>query len=168
MLSKGSVAFRGCGHLEARTACRSETHMPLVLILGQTPRQGHNDPRVKRSWDTRCPKGETIQRAVQILLLSVFLWGAGLSPAMASRTSIPIDVPGSSGTGARGINDTGQIVGVFFDASNTQHGFLLSGGSFTTIDVPGSSFTAAAGINDTGQIVLEFSSMPAIHSMGFC
>lgn len=38
LLSKGSVAFRGCGHLEARTACRSETHMPLVLILGQSPR----------------------------------------------------------------------------------------------------------------------------------
>jgi len=37
LLSKGSVAFRGGGHLEARTACRSETHMPLVLILGQAP-----------------------------------------------------------------------------------------------------------------------------------
>ena len=40
LLSKGSGAFRGCGHLEARTACRSETHMPLVLILGQSPRGG--------------------------------------------------------------------------------------------------------------------------------
>jgi hypothetical protein len=37
LLSKGAVAFRGCSHLEARTACRSETHMPLVLILGQSP-----------------------------------------------------------------------------------------------------------------------------------
>ncbi len=38
LLSKGCAAFRGRGHLEARTACRSETNMPLVLILGQSPR----------------------------------------------------------------------------------------------------------------------------------
>ena len=37
LLSKGCAAFRGHGHLEARTACRSETNMPLVLILGQAP-----------------------------------------------------------------------------------------------------------------------------------
>ena len=45
LLSKGSVAFRGCGHLEARTACRSETHMPLVLILGQSPSGSAQDWR---------------------------------------------------------------------------------------------------------------------------
>ena len=39
-----------------------------------------------------------------------------------------IDVPGSSFTAALGINDTGQIVGIFLDASGTGHGFLLSGG----------------------------------------
>ena len=38
LLSKDCAAFHGRGHLEARTACRSETNMPLVLILGQTPR----------------------------------------------------------------------------------------------------------------------------------
>ena len=37
LLSKGCAAFRGRGHLEARTACRSEINMPLVLILGQSP-----------------------------------------------------------------------------------------------------------------------------------
>ena len=37
-LSKGWAACHGCGHLEARTACRSETNIPLVLILGQSPR----------------------------------------------------------------------------------------------------------------------------------
>ena len=49
LLSKGSVAFRGCGHLEARTACRSETHMPLVLILGQSPRLGCFDFRERNA-----------------------------------------------------------------------------------------------------------------------
>jgi hypothetical protein len=38
LLPKGCAACRGRGHLEARTACRSETNMPLVLILGQSPR----------------------------------------------------------------------------------------------------------------------------------
>jgi probable HAF family extracellular repeat protein len=33
------------------------------------------------------------------------------------------------------------------------HGFLLSGGTYTTLDVPGVTFTAATGINDAGQIV---------------
>jgi hypothetical protein len=40
LLSKGCAAFRGRGRLEARMACRSETNMPLVLILGQAPRRG--------------------------------------------------------------------------------------------------------------------------------
>jgi hypothetical protein len=37
LLSKGCAPFRGRGHREARTACRSETNIPLVLILGQSP-----------------------------------------------------------------------------------------------------------------------------------
>jgi hypothetical protein len=39
LLSKGWAAFRGRGHLEARTVRRSEPNMPLVLILGQAPRR---------------------------------------------------------------------------------------------------------------------------------
>ena len=38
LLSKGWAAFRGRGHLEARTVRRSEPNMPLVLILRQAPR----------------------------------------------------------------------------------------------------------------------------------
>ena len=36
-------------------------------------------------------------------------------------------------TRAFGINNSGLIVGSFVDASNHQHGFLLSGGSFITL-----------------------------------
>ena len=63
-----------------------------------------------------------------------------------------IDVPGASLTEGFGINDSGQIVGDFFDATGS-HGFLDTGGSFTTIDVPG-SVTQTRGINDSGQIVV--------------
>ena len=45
---------------------------------------------------------------------------------------------------AEGINDAGQIVGQFRDASNRLHGYLLSGGSFITLDDP-------AATNGTGK-----------------
>jgi hypothetical protein len=38
------------------------------------------------------------------------------------------------------INTSGQIVGYYFDGS-TNHGFLDSGGTYTTIDYPGSTAT---------------------------
>jgi hypothetical protein len=56
-----------------------------------------------------------------------------------------IDVSGALYTEAYGINDSGQIVGGFYDGPPflrgkpppTQiHGFVDTGGSFTTFDVP--------------------------------
>ncbi len=64
----------------------------------------------------------------------------------------PSRVKFRSTTEALGINNSGQIVGLFGDASGT-HGFLDAGGSFTTIDVSRTTGTAAFGINDSGQIV---------------
>jgi hypothetical protein len=47
----------------------------------------------------------------------------------------------------------GQIVGLFFDASGAGHGFLLSGGQYTTIDEPNAvGYTQALDINAAGQI----------------
>ena len=64
----------------------------------------------------------------------------------ASPPSMP---PGLSTTYAYGINDSGQIVGYFVDASGS-HGFVDTGGTFTTL--PG----IATGINNSGQIVGTF------------
>ena len=51
------------------------------------------------------------------------------------------------------INDLGQIVGYYDDASG-HHGFLYSGGIYTTIDDPlATGGTVATSINDLGQIV---------------
>jgi len=107
-----------------------------------------------------------MQRAVYRLLLSVFLWGAGLSTATADFTFTSIDVPGSFSTEALDINDTGQIVGYFQD-TNGAHGFLLSGGSFTSIDAPGSNLTFANSINNAGQIVGNFFDFSAFRGRGF-
>jgi uncharacterized membrane protein len=54
------------------------------------------------------------------------------------------------------INEEGQIVGGYMDASGTGHGFLLKAGKFTTIDFPGAVYTEALGINPRGHIVGEY------------
>ena len=67
----------------------------------------------------------------------------------------PISDPrATNGTFAYGINDAGQIAGVYGTASGNL-GFVDTGGVFTTISVPGASYTYAYGINDVGQIVGE-------------
>jgi probable HAF family extracellular repeat protein len=51
---------------------------------------------------------------------------------------------------ATGINDSGQVVGYYLQAT---HSFLLSDGSYTTLNVPNAQLTEAEGINNSGQIV---------------
>jgi uncharacterized membrane protein len=58
---------------------------------------------------------------------------------------------------ARGVNDSGQIVGSYY-ADGRYHGFLLSGGRYTTLDLPGSVNTLAFGINNAGQVVGRYDS----------
>ena len=62
-----------------------------------------------------------------------------------------IDFPGADRTEAFGINEAGQIVGHFFDATG-QHGFLKDGDNYVAFDV-GLDGTSALGINDVPQIV---------------
>lgn len=85
----------------------------------------------------------------------------------ASFTFVSIDVPNATFTLATGIGPSGDIVGIYGDASFNEHGFLLSHGSFTTIDVPGSLVgtsgilqTEANGINGAGDIVGDYFAPP--------
>jgi len=62
----------------------------------------------------------------------------------------------TNNTSAFDINDAGQIVGYYQDSRREAHGFLLSGGTYTTPDVSSANpafGTLAQGINDAGQIV---------------
>ncbi len=73
-------------------------------------------------------------------------------------TQIELPVDDVSGILVHGINDAGELVGVYTiegcDESNpAYHGFLLEDGSFTKIDVPNSTATVAFGINERGAIV---------------
>src|SRR5204863_10188271 len=75
----------------------------------------------------------------------------------------PLNTSGD-GTLASGINDTGQIVGTYADAGGV-HGFLLSGGSYSTLDAPlAQQHTPAQGINGTGQIVGIYFGHAGLHS----
>jgi probable HAF family extracellular repeat protein len=72
---------------------------------------------------------------------------------MPTYTYSTIDDPSGRNTQAFGINSTGQIVGQYF-SNMAVHGFLYSGGTYTTLDDPSANpITAATGINDAGQIV---------------
>jgi uncharacterized membrane protein len=84
----------------------------------------------------------------------------------AAYTFSPVDVPfaGVTETDANGVNNSGQIVGFYFDASGG-HAFLDSGGMFSTLVVPGSSFTSANGINNAGLIVGHYVDANGLHGL---
>lgn len=99
------------------------------------------------------------------LTLGAFLLPFSGRSAAQSFQFATIDVPCSAApptscpngvarqTVASGINPAGDIVGAFTDSVGRQHGFLLSGGQFTTIDFPGAVATSANGISPSGDIV---------------
>jgi hypothetical protein len=70
----------------------------------------------------------------------------------------PHAVPGSGE--ATGINDVGQIVGIYEDASGVYQGYEKSGGKFTELSVPflGASGTFPYSINNSGEIVGGYNS----------
>ena len=101
--------------------------------------------------------------ATSVVGIVLPLLGLLLLPANSPAQSfnfVSIDVPCTACPGgiARrttigGINPGGDIVGTYTDAVGGQHGFLLSGGQFTTFDVPNALSTSASGINPGGDIV---------------
>lgn len=62
-------------------------------------------------------------------------------------------VPANKGTWLSDVNNHGQMVGGYFDAtSDVQHGLMKNGAQFVTIDFPGADITWLNGINDSGQM----------------
>lgn len=69
-----------------------------------------------------------------------------------------LDAEGTLGTHlsfARGVNNSGDVVGGYFGDDGNEHGFLLRHGLLTTLDAPfaGSLGTQLNAINDSGTIV---------------
>jgi hypothetical protein len=64
------------------------------------------------------------------------------------------DIPDARLTRPFGLNASGQIVGLYRDPQNVNHGFLLrTDGTYAPIDYPGAIFTNATSINARGDIV---------------
>jgi probable HAF family extracellular repeat protein len=75
---------------------------------------------------------------------------------------------GSYYTNVYGINNVGQVVGNYNNASGApDHGFQYSGGSYTTIDVPGAFATLLLGTNDSGQLVGAYRNIDDEPGTGF-
>jgi hypothetical protein len=101
-----------------------------------------------------------VQSLAGLLLLPI---GSAAQPFNYYAIDVPCSAcPGgiARSTSAQGINPAGEIVGVYVDAVGMAHGYLFSGGQFTTIEVPGSLAgvagvlpTTARGINPSGDIV---------------
>jgi uncharacterized membrane protein len=60
-------------------------------------------------------------------------------------------------TQARGINNSGTVCGDYASSDGNEHGFFLSGGTFTDYDIPGALSTNVLGINDTADFAGTFS-----------
>ena len=66
-----------------------------------------------------------------------------------------VNVPGAEGTQLQGINDRGEIVGIYGDTDGAIHGFHLRHGRTTTLDAPGATATIPYDVNDRGQIAVS-------------
>ena len=71
---------------------------------------------------------------------------------MANFTYTTLNAP-SGLTLANGVNDSGQVAGETINSFGVFHGFLYSGGIYTTLNVTGATSTVANGINDSGNVV---------------
>ena len=95
--------------------------------------------------------------AARILIVGFLLlvaYGLG-SPRVEAQQFITVNFPGATSTYIDGVDHTNStsFVGTYTDASNVTHGFLLSGGNYTTIDVSGSVATVPQYVNTLGQVV---------------
>jgi uncharacterized membrane protein len=82
--------------------------------------------------------------------------------------SPPLSYPGAGNlTIANGLNDRGEIVGVFQDATPGEHSFLYKAGRFQAVGYPGAKETGASDINNSGQIVGDFPDPKGTHGFVF-
>ena len=81
--------------------------------------------------------------------------GGGFSP-------LPLVPDGVAGEIARGINDSGQIVGQYADSTHVSHAFLYTPGSgYANLDDPAAKAeTRASGINNAGQVIGGYADLP--------
>jgi len=146
-----------CGVSDFKSAGREYQH-PWLRIhrLIRSILEVHPRPETCRAAGRADGSAPTGYRFTVVVISMVVMLGLAATSTGNPLTFEDLDVPNAGTTVANGINDKGQIVGLFRGASGT-HGFLLSKGQFATIDViPGASDTEAYGLNDKGDVVGKF------------
>ncbi|MCW2114442.1 hypothetical protein [Bradyrhizobium elkanii] len=100
----------------------------------------------------------------RLLMRAILMKGNAMALTFKYAFSTIDNSSGINGTILTGINNSGQIVGNFFDSISFERGFLYSGGSYTTLVDPSAPFsTIAAGINVSGQVVGYYLDYGGIH-----
>jgi len=98
-----------------------------------------------------------MQRAsVRLQSTALFLFMAAVTWPQCgafAQTFKSFDFPGAVNTQATAVNPSGEIVGRYFDADGSQHGFVFRHGMFTSIDYPGAVLTDITWVNAQGEIV---------------
>lgn len=65
-----------------------------------------------------------------------------------------VNFPGATATQVTGINDSGDLSGIWVTSTGVNHGFIWIGGTFTTVDDPASTvFNQALDINNSNETV---------------
>jgi hypothetical protein len=91
-------------------------------------------------------RSSSLYRAAEFTVLTIML-GIALH-AQNGYNFTTINFPGGTSTQGRGINQQGDVVGIYTDhATGLTRGFRLSGGSYFKIDYPGAAQTFPRGIN---------------------
>ncbi len=104
-----------------------------------------------------------VPEATQVSLTDINIMGTMIGVYLDASSQIsgftysagvvtPFHIAGTQGNQIRGINDSGDIVGEYYDDSG-QHGFVDIAGVITTIDYPGGINTSFMDINNSGQAV---------------
>jgi probable HAF family extracellular repeat protein len=91
-----------------------------------------------------------------LFAITIILGSFSLPSSGAIFTFKTISVSGALYTTARGINNSGEIVGYYVDSGGVTHGFSLLGKTLTTIDDPNGTATFCEGVNSNGEIVGEY------------
>lgn len=80
-----------------------------------------------------------------------------------------IAVPGAASTFPQKISDHGDVVGTWLDANQTQHGFALDAGRYSTIDFAGGLGTQIMAVNNFDNVLGVFESAKGnVLFKGFC
>src|SRR6267378_772432 len=125
--------------------------------------------------------GPHLLRNTAVLAVAMSLVSVSAAWAAKTETFVPttIQYPGSTSSTARGINNSGDIVGTYVCAAACVnpmtgetstpgvHGFLRQDGVYTRIDVPGGTGTVARGISEQGTIVGHYNVGTVTHGFAY-